>query len=350
MFDRSRGSARFNSPTFCAVCGNGWHEERNNWDAFAKFGYFLSTDKLGFALARLRLRQLQGIAQGRQLPVGQRLPRVRHQDLHRRHARPDDLPGDRQQQLHPVHAAGRAQRRQRHPHLLGVRERPVAPQQPVVVQRRLPLRPEPVEGPGGRAGAEGLAVEPAPRPQLGHHGATGSGSPTPAMPATSWASTARWSTRARRAAARRPTRGPTRGPGINTTCVGAQLPEDRRRPAAGVRLVRDASAAQATRTTGARRSIPGVTTKVSGDTTAPSADEVTAGLARELGKARDGSRRLRLSQVPRHVRQLHRHDHGHGHRPDGPHLQRRDASRTRPTRRRWYHAVTAAAELPLPPL
>jgi len=47
MFDRSRGSARFNSPTFCAVCGNGWHEERNNWDAFIKLGYFLSTDKAG---------------------------------------------------------------------------------------------------------------------------------------------------------------------------------------------------------------------------------------------------------------------------------------------------------------
>lgn len=47
MFDRSRGNTRFNSPTFCAVCGSGWHEERNNWDAFAKFGYFLSTDKAG---------------------------------------------------------------------------------------------------------------------------------------------------------------------------------------------------------------------------------------------------------------------------------------------------------------
>jgi outer membrane receptor for ferrienterochelin and colicin len=47
MFDRSRGNARFNSPTFCAVCGNGWHEERNNWDWFVKLGYFASTDKLG---------------------------------------------------------------------------------------------------------------------------------------------------------------------------------------------------------------------------------------------------------------------------------------------------------------
>jgi outer membrane receptor for ferrienterochelin and colicin len=47
MFDRSRNSARFNSPTFCAVCGSGWHEERNNWDWFLKLGYFLSTDKLG---------------------------------------------------------------------------------------------------------------------------------------------------------------------------------------------------------------------------------------------------------------------------------------------------------------
>jgi len=47
MFDRSRSNARFNSPTFCAVCGNGWHEERNNWDWFVKLGYFLSTDNAG---------------------------------------------------------------------------------------------------------------------------------------------------------------------------------------------------------------------------------------------------------------------------------------------------------------
>jgi len=47
MLDRSRGSARFNSPTFCAVCGTGWHEQRNNWDAFAKVGYFLSTTSAG---------------------------------------------------------------------------------------------------------------------------------------------------------------------------------------------------------------------------------------------------------------------------------------------------------------
>ena len=47
MFDRSRGSARFNSPTFCAVCGTGWLEKRNNWDWFGKVGYFLSTQKAG---------------------------------------------------------------------------------------------------------------------------------------------------------------------------------------------------------------------------------------------------------------------------------------------------------------
>jgi outer membrane receptor for ferrienterochelin and colicin len=47
MFDRSRGSTRFNSPTFCAVCGKGWHEERNNWDWFVKANYFLSTKSAG---------------------------------------------------------------------------------------------------------------------------------------------------------------------------------------------------------------------------------------------------------------------------------------------------------------
>jgi outer membrane receptor for ferrienterochelin and colicin len=38
---------RFNSPTFCAVCGGGWLEHRDNWDWFLKASYFLSTDNLG---------------------------------------------------------------------------------------------------------------------------------------------------------------------------------------------------------------------------------------------------------------------------------------------------------------
>jgi hypothetical protein len=49
--DRSRligtDNPRFNSPTFCAVCGGGWLEHRDNWDWFAKVSYFLSTDKWG---------------------------------------------------------------------------------------------------------------------------------------------------------------------------------------------------------------------------------------------------------------------------------------------------------------
>ena len=47
IWDRSRGQARFNSPTFCNVCGGGWLEHRDNWDAFAKVNYFLSTGKAG---------------------------------------------------------------------------------------------------------------------------------------------------------------------------------------------------------------------------------------------------------------------------------------------------------------
>ncbi len=46
IWDRSRGQARFNSPTFCAVCGSGI-ELRNNWDAFLKANYFLSTKSVG---------------------------------------------------------------------------------------------------------------------------------------------------------------------------------------------------------------------------------------------------------------------------------------------------------------
>jgi hypothetical protein len=49
--DRSKtiGTAnpRFNSPTFCAVCGGGWLEHRDNWDWFVKANYFLSTGETG---------------------------------------------------------------------------------------------------------------------------------------------------------------------------------------------------------------------------------------------------------------------------------------------------------------
>jgi hypothetical protein len=49
--DRSKtiGTANplFNSPTFCAVCGGGWLEHRDNWDYFGKINYFLSTSKTG---------------------------------------------------------------------------------------------------------------------------------------------------------------------------------------------------------------------------------------------------------------------------------------------------------------
>jgi len=49
--DRSKtigtDNPRFNSPTFCAVCGGGWLEHRDNWDWFVKATYFLSTKSLG---------------------------------------------------------------------------------------------------------------------------------------------------------------------------------------------------------------------------------------------------------------------------------------------------------------
>ena len=46
--DRSKtigtGNPRFNSPTFCAVCGGGWLEHRDNWDWFIKV-YVLPVDR-----------------------------------------------------------------------------------------------------------------------------------------------------------------------------------------------------------------------------------------------------------------------------------------------------------------
>jgi outer membrane receptor protein involved in Fe transport len=44
MRDRSRGNARYNSPTFCGVCSP---EERNNRDYLVKGTYFLSSSSLG---------------------------------------------------------------------------------------------------------------------------------------------------------------------------------------------------------------------------------------------------------------------------------------------------------------
>jgi hypothetical protein len=49
--DRSKtigtDNPRFNSPTFCAVCGGGWLEHRDNWDWFVKATYFLSSKGVG---------------------------------------------------------------------------------------------------------------------------------------------------------------------------------------------------------------------------------------------------------------------------------------------------------------
>ncbi len=46
IWDRSRGQARFNAPTFCAVCPNAV-DLKDNADAYAKLNYFLSTKRLG---------------------------------------------------------------------------------------------------------------------------------------------------------------------------------------------------------------------------------------------------------------------------------------------------------------
>ena len=50
IFDRFRNSARWNSPTFCAVCGpdgSETKEARDNFNVIAKGSYYLSTEKTG---------------------------------------------------------------------------------------------------------------------------------------------------------------------------------------------------------------------------------------------------------------------------------------------------------------
>lgn len=46
IWDRSRGSARFNTATFCAACSNAV-DKKNNDDVYAKLNYFLSTTNAG---------------------------------------------------------------------------------------------------------------------------------------------------------------------------------------------------------------------------------------------------------------------------------------------------------------
>ncbi len=46
IWDRSRSQARFNAPTYCAVCPDAVNL-MNNWDAYGKLNYFLSTSSWG---------------------------------------------------------------------------------------------------------------------------------------------------------------------------------------------------------------------------------------------------------------------------------------------------------------
>jgi len=46
IWDRSRGQARFNAPTYCAVCPDAVNL-MNNWDVYGKLNYFLSTGSFG---------------------------------------------------------------------------------------------------------------------------------------------------------------------------------------------------------------------------------------------------------------------------------------------------------------
>ncbi len=46
IWDKSRSKARFSAPTYCAVCPN-YANDMNNWDAYVKVNYFLSTKNMG---------------------------------------------------------------------------------------------------------------------------------------------------------------------------------------------------------------------------------------------------------------------------------------------------------------
>ena len=159
LIDRSRGpNARYNSPTFCAVCGD--PEQRDNQNVLLKATYFASTGRLGshqivggvdaFNDQRFadnfqsgsdyRIFGTRSIVQGRE-----HLPRVRERRVHLPALEPDL----RRQRGHEL------------PDQLRVRERRLEGEPPLHVQPRPALRPQRRRGQRGQRGGQGLRGEPA---------------------------------------------------------------------------------------------------------------------------------------------------------------------------------------------
>ncbi len=342
MFDRSRGNARFNSPTFCAVCGNGWHEERNNWDFFVKMGYFLSTDKTG---SHSLVAGFDNFKESRQVDNYQSGSGYRVYSTRTYIADTADrtiypvIDNNSYIQYTPLVApsVGSDIRtyslfvndQWRYSNKLsfniGFRyDRNKSKDQggvPVLEDwqwsPRLGMSYD-IRGDGKWIANAGYA-----RYVMGVNGAVvDSGSSGGRTASYSWN---------------------YRGPGINTTCVAPNcqkiadvLPQ--------VFAWFDTIGGTANTSYRTAPSIPGVTTKVSDDTTAPSANEVTAGFARELGKAQGT---VRVDYVYRNYNDMYGSfvDMTTGTVTDATgRTYNAERVENTPDGLRWYHAVTTAVD------
>ena len=141
MRDLSRGSSRYNSPTFCGVCDP---ESRDNRDYLVKGTYFLSTDKLGSHNVVVGLRQLLRPAQGEQLPVRKQLPGLHDDDDPRRAA--TSSPSCDSQLVRLLHADHEPEQGHGLADPFRLRERLLASQRPALAEPRRPLGQEPRQG------------------------------------------------------------------------------------------------------------------------------------------------------------------------------------------------------------
>lgn len=343
MFDRSRGNARFNSPTFCAVCGKGWREERNNWDWFLKLGYFASTDRLG---SHSLIVGFDNFKESR------KVDNYQSGSGYRVYATKTYIADTPDRTIYPVldnssyiqytplvapsvgsdirtyslFANDQWRLNNRLSFNIGVRydQNRSKDQGGVPVLRDWQWSPRlglswDLKGDGRWIANTGFA-----RYVMGVNGAVvDSGSSGGRTASYSWN---------------------YRGPGINTTCVA---PNCQKIAAVLPQVFAWFDTIGGTNNTAYRSapSIPGVTTKVGADTTAPSANEATVGLAHEIGQGRGT---VRVDYVYRNYQDMY------GSFTDMTTGTVTDATgrsynstivKNTPDATRWYHAVTTAADI-----
>ena len=284
--DRQRlvgtASPRFNSPTFCAVCGGGWLEHRDNRDWFVKAS--LSCRRRSAGSHNLvagfddfkEWRKNDNWQSGSQYasPRRPRLSRVRRSTRSCGTTTRRSSTGCRSWSAASATTSGP----------IPVRQRYLALQQRSDVQLRRANRSKPLEGServlrscATRNGARAWAWR-------GTWAATAAGSRAPASRATSPGSARRSSTPVRPAGGRPASAGSTRGR-TSTPAPLRTSPRSRHCRFSGTGSFRTV----VTPVQPHHANIPGLSTKVRGEVKSPSNDEVSVGIADHVGQASGGS-------------------------------------------------------------